>query len=156
MDFNNKQKEAYSRASAMCSKAEKCSNAVSRKLLDWGMAPDEAMAVLKRLIAEKFIDDERFARSYVRDKFRFNKWGKIKIATMLRVEKIDAAIIELSLAEIDENDYRETLFNLISDKNKSIKTTNQFERKGKLFRFAQSRGFETDLIYERIGELLKS
>ncbi|MGD9929803.1 MAG: regulatory protein RecX [Mangrovibacterium sp.] len=153
MELNNKQREAYQRAAALCSRSERSSGNIRQKLLEWGLMMDEAEMVLERLIAEKFQDDDRFARSYVRDKFRFNKWGRVKIVHHLRAEKIAPAIIDLALGEIEEDAYRETLARLLEEKNKNTRAANQYDRKAKLFRFAQSRGFEADLIYAVFDEL---
>ncbi|MCW0484018.1 regulatory protein RecX [Gaoshiqia sediminis] len=152
-ELNEKQREAYQRAAALCSRSERSSGSILQKLHDWGLMVDEAEMVLERLVAEKFQDDDRFARSYVRDKFRFNKWGRVKIAHHLRAEKVSPAIIEQALGEIEDDNYRETLARLLEEKNKNTRAANQYDRKAKLFRFAQSRGFEADLIYAAFDEL---
>ena len=154
MQLNNQQHDAYLRAAALCSKYEKSSTGIYQKLLNWGLNQEETVPVLEKLTAEKFIDDERYSRSYVRDKFRFNKWGKVKITYHLRMEKIPGAIIESALEEIEENNYRETLAGLIKEKNKNLQAANPYDRKAKLFRFAQSRGFEAGLIYPVIDEVI--
>ncbi len=151
--FTDKQKEAYSRAAVLCSRAEKSSESIFRKLTDWGLEEIESFPVIERLISEKFIDDERYARSYVRDKFRFNKWGKIKISYQLKAEKINSQVIEMALEEIDETDYKDILEKIISEKDKKIKSANHYDRKAKLFRFAQGRGFEPELIYSVINDI---
>jgi len=153
MQLNNQQHDAYLRAAAACSRAERNSAKINQKLQDWGLSQEEAAPVLEKLTVEKFIDDERYSRSYVRDKFRFNKWGKVKITYQLRMEKISGAIIESALEEIADSDYRETLAGLIKEKNKSLKAANPYDRKAKLFRFARSRGFEAELIYPAIDEV---
>ncbi|MEN6453619.1 MAG: regulatory protein RecX [Prolixibacteraceae bacterium] len=155
MKFNNLQKECYDRAAYLCSRSEKSSGSICKKLQDWGLAPDEAEQVLKKLTADQFIDDIRFAKSYVRDKFRFNKWGKIKIQYQLKAENISGNIIKLAIEEIDNESYIEILSNLISDKNKTIQSVNPYERRGKLLRFAQSRGFEPELIHTVIDQVEK-
>ena len=155
MEFKDQQKEAYQRAAALCSRAEKSSGGITRKLTEWGISDEEAQQVLDQLILEKFVDDERFARSYVQDKFKFNKWGKIKIGYQLRFEKIAPSIIDDALAKIEDVVYRKVLFDLVMDKNKNIKSSNQYHRKAKLFRFAQGRGFEADLISAVVEEAMK-
>ena len=155
MEFKDQQKRAYQRAAALCSRAEKSSGGIIRKLTEWGVSDEEAQQILDRLIVEKFIDDERFAQSYVQDKFKFNKWGKIKISYQLRFDKISSSVIDDALAKIEDAVYREVLFDLVFEKNKNIKTSNQYDRKAKLFRFAQGRGFEADLISSVVDEVLK-
>ncbi len=104
---------------------------------------------------DKFIDDERFSKSYVKDKFRFNKWGKIKIHYQLKAEKVSGNIIKQAIEEIDDESYMETLTKLISDKNKTIQSANPYERRGKLLRFAQGHGFEPELIHSVIDKIEK-
>ena len=79
MEITPQQSDAFYRAAALCSRAEKCSSDIMTKLSQWGVGEENASVVLKQLIEEKYVDDERYARSFVRDKFRFNKGGKIKI-----------------------------------------------------------------------------
>lgn len=154
MELTQQQQEAFHRAAALCSRAEKCSNDILKKLINWGISEGEADHVLSCLTEEKYVDDARFARSYVRDKFRFNKWGKVKIAYQLRARQIDPGTIDTALEEIDEDAYKNVLIELLSEKNKSLKAANPFERRAKLIRFAQSRGFEMDLIYPALDEVL--
>ena len=108
----------------------------------------DAEQIIQVLIREKFLDDQRYAEFYVRDKFRFNGWGKIKLRVMLSQKGIPGPVIESALDQIDPEEYKETCTRIISDKAATIKETNQFKRKGKLFRFAAQRGFESDLIHQ--------
>lgn len=154
-DFNDKQKEAYARAAALCSRAEKSPGAIGEKLRQWELDEAEAETVMARLFAEKYLDEERFARSYVRDKFRFNQWGRVKIAYQLKAEKISSQTIHTALDELDDETYRETLLDLLTEKNKKTQAINDYDRKAKLLRFAQSRGFESDLIFQLLDGLLR-
>lgn len=156
MDLNQEQKDAYQKAAFVCSKGEKSSNKIWKKLQDWGLSENEADVVLELLLAEKYIDDERYARIYVRDKFRFNKWGRIKIAYQLRADRISSRIVDEALDEIDDSAYKETLMDLLRAKSPKIKAENEYDKKAKLARFAQGRGFENDLIFKSIDVILKS
>lgn len=156
MKFNNRQQEYYDRAAYLCSRSEKSSGNIGKKLQEWGLTSGEAEPVLDKLAANKFIDDNRFAKSYVRDKFRFNKWGKIKIRYQLKAEKIPEDIIKQAIEEIDDHSYAEILVKLISDKNKTIRADDPYERRAKLFRFAQSHGFEPELIHPVIDKIEKA
>lgn len=155
MEMTQQQSEAFYRAAALCSRAEKCSADILTKLGRWGVDEMDAGVVLKQLIEEKYVDDERFARSFVKDKFRFNKWGKIKIAYQLHGKRINSNTIEAAMNEIDDEAYWDTLIELITEKNKSVKVSNLYDRKAKLVRFAQARGFEMDLIYRAVAVVLK-
>ena len=143
----------YSKVAALCSKTEKCSSEVCNKLVSWGTGDELAEKIIKKLRAEKFIDDARYASFFVKDKFRFNKWGRIKIGYMLRQKKISSEIINQALFEIDEDDYTEALSKILQEKAKKISTKNQYDKKAKLLRFAQSHGFENDLIFQVLSTL---
>jgi regulatory protein len=143
---------ALSNAMALCSKAEKCISDIKSKLNEWGVPSDDAQKIIKALIAEKFIDEERYACFFVRDKFRFNQWGRVKIVFMLKSKKIPSAIIDEALQEIDDEAYLDLLIKLFQEKSKKTRFINEYDKKGKLMRFAQSRGFE----FETINEALKT
>ena len=122
--------EALSRVASYCSTAEHCRAEINEKLQRWGIAYDTIARILDRLESEKFIDDERFCRAFVNDKFRFAKWGKMKIAQGLYMKKIH------------EEEYLAVLRGLLASKKKSVHAQDEYELNGKLMRFAMSRGFE--------------
>lgn len=150
-DFNT----YFSRAAAICSGTEKCSSDIRNSISGWGANDDLADEIVKKLIEEKFIDDTRFATSYVKDKFRFNKWGRIKISYLLRHKGISSEIISEALMSIDEEEYWQTLFNLIQEKGKKTTAKNLYDKKAKLLRFAQSHGFESDLVFKVLSSIDK-
>jgi regulatory protein len=129
-----------------CSLAERCKSEVMERVKKVINSSDEIDEIITILEEEGYINELRYATSYVRDKFRFNKWGKIKIAYMLQCKKIPSAIISEALAEIDDEAYVETVSALIRAKTNSIKSTNPSDKIAKLYRFAASRGFESDVI----------
>lgn len=139
---------ALKRASALCSSQEQCISHIRGKLKSWMVSEKDAEKIIQILTREKFLDDRRYAEFYVRDKFRFNGWGKIKLKVMLGQKGIPEPVIEGALDQIDPEEYKEACTRIISDKAATIKDTNQFKRKGKLFRFAAQRGFESDLIHQ--------
>ncbi len=147
---------ALSKSMAICSKAEKCSYDIQQKLYEWGLNTADSARIIQKLIADKYIDEERYARFFVRDKFRFNLWGRIKIVYMLKGKRIPSDLIVNALEELDDEEYFQKLSEMMKSKNKSIKSDNVYERKAKLFRFAQGKGFETDLIEKALTPLLKS
>jgi regulatory protein len=143
MEYN----AALKRAAALCSSQEQCSSHIREKLNSWNVIDEDAESIIDLLKKEKFLDDTRYATFYVRDKFRFNGWGKIKLTVMLRQKEIPRHIIDEAIKQIDPENYFQACARLISEKSASLKETNQFKRKGKLFRFALQRGFESDLIH---------
>ena len=142
-----KYKEALERAAALCSSQERNTRYILQKLSDWEVNQQDADRIIRKLSEEKFLDDRRYASFFVKDKFRINRWGRIKIRYTLRQKGIPGEVIEDALARIDEQDYVETCRELIGQKSSSLKETNPFARKAKLFRFASQRGFESELIY---------
>ena len=141
--------ELFHKAASYCSISEHCSREVTQKLVAWGVEEPDRLKIIERLMDDDFINEKRYAKSFVRDKFHLNKWGKIKITMALREKGIDKELINNSLNLIDEGEYEELLASLLKSKQKTIKYEFEYEKQGKLFRFAQSRGFENQVI-ERI------
>ena len=149
-------KQALARIQKICSVQEKCSFDVRRKLFDWSIEEKEVERIINCLVYDKFIDDNRFAKSFVREKFRINKWGRIKITYTLKQKRIPKSTIDLALEEIEEEEYLQVLETELIKKKKSIKAKNQFDLKGKLLRFGQSKGFETEYILRIIENLTQN
>ena len=145
--------QALSRAASLCSGSEHCSSEIRKKLLLWGLAPTQAEEIILYLINEKYIDNTRFCRAYCLDKFRYNHWGRIKIGQMLRMLEIESEDINEGLESINEEDYKEVLLHILTQKNRQIKDSDPYIRKGKLIRHAMSRGFESYLITEVLPQL---
>lgn len=134
--------DALSRMAAYCSTAEHCRAEVTEKLQRWGIPYDAIDRILQRLEQEKYIDEERFCRAFVRDKYRLAKWGKVKIGQALQLKKISRGTFGPLLNEIEEEEYLSILGGLLTAKRKSVHAENDYELNGKLIRFALSRGFE--------------
>lgn len=140
------EKEALNKAAAYCSAAEHCRSEVFEKLKGWGVGDEIAMKTIDILVREKFISDDRFARAYVRDKLRFAGWGRRKSAMMLRAKDIAPDIISEAVSSVDEAEYAGVLARILKTKERSLKYRNGYERRGKLMRFAVSRGFEPEAV----------
>ena len=153
MELTSEQTIAYDKAAFLCSRSEHCSSDIQEKLKLWGFSAEDAVLVIAKLVEEKYIDDERFARAYVKDKFRFNHWGKQKIAFMLHSKNISLEIMELAFNEIEDEGYSNELRRLLTDKEKSIKAKDKYDKRNKLMRFAMGRGFESGQIYAVLKEL---
>jgi len=149
-------KQALARIQKICSVQEKCSFDVRRKLSDWGFENIAIEKIIIILIEDKFVDDNRFSKSFVREKFRINKWGRIKITYALKQKRIPESTIDLALEEIEEEEYLHILETELIKKKKSIKAKNQFDLKGKLLRFGQSKGFEIENIIRIIQNLTRN
>jgi len=149
-------KQALARIRKLCSTQEKCSFYVYQKLSDWGFENMAIEKIINSLIEDKFVDDNRFAKSFVREKFRFNNWGRIKITYALKQKRIPESTINLALEEIEEEEYLQVLETELIKKKKSIKAKNQFDLKGKLLRFGQSKGFEFECVMRIIERLIRN
>lgn len=148
------EQEAYIKFSALCASAEYCEVDLRKKMRNWEVLPSDAIeSIFSRLRAERFIDDERYARAFVRDKFRYNHWGRVRITQELKMRKISASVIEEALEEIPEDDNLDVLRQLISTKRKSVKGKSDYEIKCKLIRFALGRGFQMDDIMKVVGDV---
>ena len=133
---------------------ERCKFEVSKKLSEWGLVDSVQKMIIQELEEDEFIDEERYACSFTRGKFKHKKWGKIKIKHELMRKKItDNNIIKAAMQEIDENDYLYELYILLEKKNKLIRFKSQIERKNKLARFLIEKGYESDLVWNKIKEL---
>ncbi len=138
-----------------CSRSEHCIAEVRDKFRTWGVDPTHADQVIEHLIEERFIDEQRFATAYVRDKYRFNHWGKTKIAAMLASKRVPRDIIDAALAEeIDDDQYSESLEEILRSKLRTTKAATSYELRAKLFRFAASRGYDPTTITKTLSHLL--
>ena len=121
------------------------------KMIRWEVDENIRERVIHRLIAERYIDDERFTRAFVNDKIRYNKWGRRKVEQALWQKRIDKELQQQILDEIDENEYLNVLKPLLKQKRKTTKADNEYELNQKLYRFALSRGFTYDIIRQCIN-----
>ena len=134
--------EAQSRVSALCSTAEHCRSEVVEKMQRWGIAYEAIDRIADQLVQEGYINEERYCRAFIRDKYRFDKSGKVKIAQALQLKKISPMVYTPCFSEIDDEEYLSILRALLQSKRKSVRASSEYEQNGKLVRFALSRGFE--------------
>ena len=140
------EQEAYLQLAVLCAQAEHCQQEMRDKMKRWEMAPEIQERVLARLVNERYIDDERYARAFVKDKIRYNKWGRRKVQQGLWTKHIDDDIQQRVLDEIDDEEYLNVLKPLLTQKRKTTKAQNDYELNQKLIRFALGRGFTYDII----------
>lgn len=153
MNKKDKYQEALMRMMKLCASRELCRSEVATKLEKWELNETEINKILDTLERDRFIDEERYASAFAREKFRYNKWGKIKISYMLRMKGINDDNIHKALESIDNDEYLEMLKKILENQKKNLKAVNKFELKGKLARFAASKGFENHLIYELLNNV---
>ncbi len=140
------EQQVMQKLSALCAQAEHCSYEMTEKMRRWGIEEEVQARVMARLTEEKYIDDERYCRLFVREKIKFNKWGRRKVEQALMAKRIDRGIARQVLDEVDDEDYLTVLRPLIKSKRRQLKPMSDYETTGKLVRFAMSRGFTIDLI----------
>ena len=140
------EQEAYLQLAALCAQAEHCEQEMRDKMKRWELDEMVQNRVIDRLTEERYIDNERYARAFVKDKIRYNKWGRRKVQQALWMKRIDTDFHQRVLDEIDEKEYLDVLRPLLKQKRKSIKAGNDYELNQKLVRFALSRGFTFDII----------
>ena len=140
------EQEAYLQLAALCAQAEHCQQEMRDKMRRWELDETVQNRIIDRLIKERYVDDERYARAFVKDKIRYNKWGRRKVQQALWEKHIDADIQQQVLDEIDEKEYLDILRPLLKQKRKSIKAESDYELNQKLVRFALGRGFGFDII----------
>ena len=145
--------QALNKAQKYCYVQDRCIYDIRKKLTQWLVDPSIHNEVIESLIEDKFIDENRYLRSYVLGKFRNNKWGKNKLRFELKHKGFNGNIIETALLEINEEKYQEVINTLILKKRKSIKDTDEYQIRIKLYRFASSKGFESQHINIAIEEL---
>ena len=140
------EQEAYLQLTALCAQAEHCQQEMRDKMKRWDIDPAVQDRIITRLVKERYVDDERYARAFVKDKIRYNKWGRRKVQQGLWLKHIDADIQERVLSEVDDSEYLSVLRPLLKQKAKGIRAENDYERNQKLVRFALGRGFTFDII----------
>ncbi len=146
--------QALNRIAAYCSKAERCEFDVRKKLITWELPDDAVRRIVERLRKERFLSDERFSRSFINDKLKFNKWGRTKIAYELRKRSIPESVYNPLLEELSGDEFEKQLMHILSIKFKSVKAKTEYEKKTKLIRFALGRGFSMDLAIKCVNKLL--
>jgi len=144
--------QAYRKAADYCAIQDRCKSEMQLKLASWGIDKAYYCKIIAKLLKEGFIDEKRFAINYSGGKFRINGWGKIKIAASLRARSIPGTLIQLGLAELDNEEYIATLKALLQKKISQLggKTTLNCQ---KAARYAASRGFETGLIAAQFHDI---
>ena len=139
-----------------CIYQDRCHKEVEQKLREFNLIPEAKEHILLGLLQDNFLNEERFAKSFARGKFRIKKWGKQRIVRELKFRDISAYSIKVALKEIDEEEYLSTIYNITEKRNEVINETNHFKRKRKLVDFLMRKGFESDLIFKTVDEVLKT
>ena len=145
--------EAFNRICRYCAYQERSHKEVRNKLFTYGIYASEVEQILTRLITEGFLNEERFAKAFAGGKFRMKKWGRKKITRALQAHGVTPRCIQSSLKEIGQPDYKKTLKTLLVKKLASISEINTLKKENKAARFAMSKGYEPEMVWELMKEL---
>ncbi|TCK67659.1 regulatory protein [Winogradskyella wandonensis] len=138
-----------------CTYQERCHKEVRDKLKAMKMIPEAIDQIMVHLIAENYLNEERFAKAFARGKFRIKKWGKNRIIRELKFREISKYSIDSALQEIDIDDYYQTLHELTEKRIAQVKEKNIYKKKKKVADYLLYRGWESNLVYEKLNELIK-
>lgn len=136
-----------------CAYQERCVKDVRDKLKTFEIPEEEKTKILDYLIDNRFVNDERFAKAFVRGKVNQNGWGLNKIRFHLMQKGIDKEIIAEALGQTDEEVYRQRLIDILKTKSKTVKAANDYEKKRKLAAYAMQKGFEGSLVWSVVKDL---
>ena len=136
-----------------CAFQERCIHDVEDKLREWKVGQKHVEKLIEELIKEDFLNEERFARSYAGGKFRINHWGKTKIIYELERRGVPDLIIQIGLQEIEDEEYEETLKEILERKNREIKDEDKYKRKQKLVAYALQKGYHYGMIKQELDKM---
>ena len=147
--------EAKVKLQQYCAYQDRCHKEVIEKLQNMHMIPQAIDVIVTELIQDNFLNEERFAKSFARGKFRIKKWGRLRITRELKLRQISKYNIDTALKEIEETAYLNTLEELAKKRNDAVKESNPYKRKKKIADYLLYRGWEPHLVYEKINELVR-
>ena len=147
------EEQALQKLAALCSQSEHCTSEMKEKMTRWGIDEDAQQRVVEYLVANRYVDDRRYARSFVNDKLKYNKWGPRKIEQSLWMKHIDESILREALDDVDNEEYISVLRQLLTSKRKTTKAETDYEMNQKLLRFAIGRGFTFEQVKEVIDDV---
>jgi regulatory protein len=140
------EQQVFQKLSALCARAEHCQHDMLEKMRQWDVDEETQARVMGRLVKERYVDDQRYAEAFVRDKVRYNQWGRRKVEQALWLKHIDDEVARLALDAIDDDEYVDILKPLLAQKRRSVKARNDYELNMKLMKWALGRGFTMDII----------
>ena len=146
--------EALKKMQRYCAYQDRCHQEVRKKLMTMGVYPDWREEVIVELIQENFLNEERFARSFARGKFRMKQWGKLRILRELKQRDISEYCIRKAMDEIEEEDYLKTLQLLIEKKANQLKETDSYKKRNKIVQYLLQRGYESALAWDYTKSLI--
>ena len=146
--------EALVKLQKYCAYQDRCHKEVEQKLKQMHMIPEAIERVIVDLIQDNHLNEERFAKAYVRGKFSIKKWGKVRLTLELKQRQISQYVIKTALAEIDPEEYLQTFHKLAEKKALNMSESNPFKRKKKLADYLIYRGWESHMVYDKVNALI--
>lgn len=146
--------EAQKKLENYCAYQERCHKEVRDKLRDMKMIPEAIDKIMVHLIEHNYLNEERFAKAFVRGKFNIKKWGKTRLVRELKFREISKFSIDSALKEINEEDYLKTLDALVLKRIAQVKETNAYKKKRKVADYLLYRGWESHLVYQKLNEYI--
>lgn len=137
-----------------CAYQDRCHQEVEKKLKEFRLIPEARELILLHLMQHNFLNEERFAKSFARGKFRIKKWGRKRIIQELKFRNISAYNIKSALKEIEEKDYVSTIHELAITKNEMLNEKNSYIKRQKLYQYLYRKGFESNLIQEVLKDII--
>lgn len=137
-----------------CVYQDRCHKEVEQKMREYTLIPEARELILLSLMKDNFLNEERFSKSFARGKFRIKSWGKQRIVRELKFKDISAYNIKTALKEIDEKEYLKTIYSITENRNAVISESNIYKRKQKLIGFLMRKGFENELVYKVVNEVV--
>lgn len=147
--------EALSKLQNYCSYQERCHQEVRRKLVNMRMIPEAIDQIIVALLDHNFLNEERFAKAYVRGKFRIKKWGRRRLTLELKKKEIGIFNINQAISQINELDYLEVFNDLSESRLSFIIEPNKLKKRKKLADYLLYRGWESHLVYQKVNELVQ-
>lgn len=144
--------EAKKKLESYCAYQERCHKEVRQKLKDMKMIPEAIDVIMVHLLEHNFLNEERFAKTFVRGKFRIKKWGRYRLTSELKLKGISKVNINQALKEISESDYNEVFHTLAEKRWNSLTTTNILKKKRQFIDYLTYRGWESNRIYDKLRE----
>ena len=145
---------AMKRAASFCAESERSVAEVERKLRKWGVDGDDIDSIIDKLKSDDFLNEERYCKAYINDRFKLNHWGKVNIRSELGKRVVDCLYIDAALANMDDDDYFEVLKEVVEAKRRTIKDTDTYSASAKILRYALTRGFESDIVRKVIKDFV--
>lgn len=145
------QAEVLKRMEHYCAYQDRCHRDVWEKLREYALDEQEKENIICRLIEDRFLDEERFARSFVRGKHRFKQWGRLRLERELRLRGIHPRLVAEALDEVPEEEYRETFRELFRARAREAGGVETRAQMAKVYRFMVSKGYDPEWVWQALN-----